>query len=162
MKLDDLLKELDLDFSLQHIKAFFLGAQTGAKPLSFDQAADELLLGTPEAKGPLKDELQVLWNDLKLKSQTELENLFADHRKIETYLNSAADLLDFYLTALALAGTTPDTSKNPQVADFLDELEEIMMEIEDTLSAEAEQDDLDELKTHLKQTWLDYLRSPKR
>lgn len=160
MKLQELIGQTNLDMTLSHIKAFFLGAMTGQKPMSFAKAMEEMLSETPEAAKALEGELKKLWDELQTNKPAELQKLFPTTGNLTTFLTNAKDQLDFFLTALSLAGTNTETVKNEDLADLIDELEDTVMDLDEYLSeADAEAEEGEELKELLLETWDDFLRT---
>jgi len=155
MKLQDLIDQTDLDMTIAQIKAFFLGAMIAEKPLSYTRALGELLTENPENKKLLDEELKKLWQEIESKKKVELAQFFPKAADTRDYLEAANDQLDFFLTALSLAGTTPDSCKNEELADVLNELEEMVMELDEYLSEAG--DNGEELKELLVETWQELL-----
>jgi hypothetical protein len=158
MKLQMLIEQADLDMSLSHIKAFFLGILSAQKPLPFPKALEELLAESPEAKATLSDELKKLWDELSQNKDKELKNLLPLQKDIRVFLGEAQAQLDYFLTAMSLSGTHLDSCADEDTADLLDELEDTVMDLEEYLSdKDASKEDGEELKDFLMETWEDFL-----
>lgn len=158
MKLQELIGQTDLDMTLSHIKAFFLGVLSAEKPMPFPMAVKEMLSETPEAAKLLEGELKLLWDDLAKNKPAELQKLFPASSDTNEFLEMAKEQLDYYLTAMSLSGTHTESVKDEDLADLIDELEDTVMDLDEYLS----QDDIDEeeskeLKETLLETWQDYL-----
>jgi len=163
MKLQELIGQTNLDMTLAHIKAFFLGVMSAEKPLPFAKAVEEMMAETPEAIKQLEPELKKLWDELLKNRQAELQSLFPESSDLKEFLSNAKDQLDFYLTALSLSGTNTETCKNEDVADLIDELEDTVMDLDDYTSDEnADVSEGEELKDLLLEAWQDYLRTAKQ
>lgn len=147
MKLQQLIDQTDLVLNAEQTRAFFLGALAAKKPLIFSKALDELTADDPTARPILEAELKKLWEELGQGPKQELTNLFSQESDIET----VRDQLDFFLTALTLAGTTSDDE------EILEDLEDLVMKFDDFLS--GEEIDEEELKESLLETWADYLET---
>lgn len=160
MKLQELIGQSNLDMSISHIKAFFLGALTAEKPMSFAKAMEEMLSETPEAVKELEPELKKLWDEVVKNKPAELQNLFPASGDQKEFLTNARDQLDYYLTALSLAGTNTESCKNEDVADLIDELEDTVMDLDEYLSeAKPDEAEGEEIKELLLEAWQDYLRT---
>jgi hypothetical protein len=162
MKLQELIGQNNLDMTIDHIKAFYLGAMTAERPLPFAKATEEMLSETPEVIKLIEGELKKLWDDLQKNKPYDLQKIFPESSDLRVFLSSAKDQLDFYLTALSLAGTNVESCKNEDVADLIDELEDTVMDLEEYLSDDnADKDEGVELKEMLLEAWHDYLKTSK-
>lgn len=160
MKLQELIGHANLDMSIAHIKAFFLGVLSAERPLPFVKAVEEMMAETPEAVKELEPELKKLWDELVKNKPAELQKLFPVSSDLKEFLSNAKDQLDFYLTALSLSGTNTETCKNEDVADLIDELEDTVMDLDEYLSeSNADEAEGEELKELLLEAWQDYLRT---
>jgi len=160
MKLQELIGHANLDMSVAHIKAFFLGVLSAERPLPFVKAVEEMMAENPEAIKELEPELKKLWDELVKNKPAELQKLFPESSDLKEYLSNAKDQLDFYLTALSLSGTNTETCKNEDVAELIDELEDTVMDLDEYLSeSNADEAEGEELKELLVEAWLDYLRT---
>ena len=158
MKLQELIGQTDLDMTLDHVKAFFLGVMSAEKPLPFVKAMEEMLAETPEAKTLLEPELKKLWDELAQNKTTELQNFFPKSSDLKDFLSNAKDQLDYYLTAMSLSGTNTESCKNEDMADLIDELEDSVMDLDEYLSEESpDQAEGEEMKDMLLEAWQDYL-----
>lgn len=163
MKLQELINSSELDMSIAHIKAFFLGALSAEKPMPFNLAVAEMLSEVPEAAKSLEPELKKLWDDLVKNKPGELQSLFPESSNLKEFLSNAKDQLDFYLTALSLSGTNTESCQNEDVADLIDELEDTVMDLDEYLSEDdADAEEGKELKEMLLEAWQDYLRTSKQ
>lgn len=161
MKLQELIGQTDLDMNISHIKAFFLGVMSAEKPMPFNKAVEELLMEAPEAAKTLEGELKLLWDDLLKNKPAELQKLFPENSNTIEFLALAKDQLDFYLTAMALSGTHTESIKNEDVAELVDELEDTVMDLDEYLSEETNEQESEEFKELLLETWRDYLQTAK-
>ena len=160
MKLQELIGRHNIDMTIAHIKAFFLGVLTAERPLPFKKAVEEMMAETPEAIPELEGELKILWDDMVKNKPAELQKLFPVSGDLKEFLTTAKDQLDFYLTALSLSGTNTETCKNEDVADLIDELEDTVMDLDEYLSeAEPDEAEGEEIKELLLEAWQDYLRT---
>lgn len=160
MKLQELIGHANLDMSVAHIKAFFLGVLSAERPLPFVKAVEEMMAETPEAIKELEPELKKLWDELVKNKPAELQKLFPESSDLKEFLSNAKDQLDFYLTALSLSGTNTETCKNEDVAELIDELEDTVMDLDEYLSeSNADEVEGEELKEFLVEAWMDYLRT---
>ena len=163
MKLQELINASELDMSIAHIKAFFLGVLSAEKPMPFNLAMNEMLSEVPEAAKSLEPELKKLWDDLVKNKPAELQSLFPESSDLKVFLASAKDQLDFFLTAMSLSGTNTESCKNEDVADLIDELEDTVMDLDEYLSEDdADADEGKELKEMLLEAWQDYIRTSKQ
>ncbi len=163
MKLQELINESELDMSIAHIKAFFLGVLSADKPMPFHMAVSEMLSEVPEAAKSLEPELKKLWDELVKNKPAELQAIFPASSNLKEYLSNAKDQLDFYLTAMSLSGTNVETCKNEDVADLIDELEDTVMDLDEYVSDDnADADEGEELKEMMLEAWQDYLRTSKQ
>jgi hypothetical protein len=162
MKLQELIKQTELDMTVEQIKAFFLGILTAERPLPFPKAIAEMLSETPEAEKVLSTELKVMWDAVQQNKSSELKGIFTENSNLKDFLTMAKDQLDFYLTALSLSGTNTESCKNEDRADLIDELEDTVMDLDEYLSfpQPTEEEGL-ELKAILLETWQDYLETSK-
>lgn len=163
MKLQELIGQTDLDMTLSHVKAFFLGVMSAEKPLPFFKALEEMLSETPEAKTLLEPELKKLWDELALNKTTELQNFFPASADLKEFLTNAKDQLDYYLTAMSLSGTNTESCKNEDMAELIDELEDSVMDLDEYLSEEGpDQAEGEEMKEMLLEAWQDFLSTLKQ
>lgn len=156
MNFQDKLDQTNLDMTFPQVKAFFLGALLADKPMSLDKTLGEMLSEAQDALS-LKSDFEVIWKDLEKNKSKELTNLFPEVRDNRSYLTVAKDQLDFFLTALALAGTNFENCKDATVADILDELEDMVFDIEDYLSEDEDSEEGADLKDMLNDIWNEYL-----
>jgi len=155
MKLQELINQTDLNMTTAQVKAFFLGTLVAEKPLSYSRALAELLTENPENRNILDEELKKLWDELEGKKKIELAQFFPKNSNLREYFEVASEQLDFFLTALSLAGTTPDSCKKEELAEVLNELEEIVMELDEYLAGPGEEGE--DLKELLVETWQELL-----
>ena len=118
-------------------KAFFLGALTAQNPMSFNKAVDEIFVGAPEAKNGKEEILKTEWDKLSGNLKTEMSTLMkADGLDDIEFLKLAQESMDYYLTGLSLAGTNMETCKNEELADLLDEMEDVVLDLEEYIQEE--------------------------
>jgi hypothetical protein len=156
MNFQEKLDQTNLDMTLPQVKAFFLGAMLADKPMSFSKALEEMLSEAPDAMS-LKADFENIWNDLEKNKAIELANLFPEVRDNRSFLAVAKDQLDYFLTALALAGTNIENCKDETVSDVLDELEDFVFDLDDYLAEDDDSVEGDDLKDMLKDIWNEYL-----
>jgi hypothetical protein len=162
MKLQELISNSELDMTLPQVKAFFLGAMSAQKPMTFPKALEELLSPAPEEKAKLEGELKVLWEELSKNRPAELQKLFPEEKDTLTFLTLAKDQIDYFLTAMSLAGTSYDTVQNEEIAGILDEMEDNVMDLDEYVTQEnPDKAEGEELKEFILQTWEDFLRTHK-
>ena len=162
MKLQELISQTELDMTIHHIKAFYLGIMSAEKPMPFRKAMEEMLSQTPEALPILEVELQKLWDEVAKNKPAEYQNFFPAAVDTNKFLEQAKDQLDFFLTALSLSGTNPETCKNEDLADLIDELEDTVMELDEYLADPAEKAEGEELQEMLLETWQEFVSVAKR
>lgn len=115
----------------QFVKAFFLGTLTAEKPLTFAKAIDEVFVHAPEDKPAHETALKTEWENLSKNLKLEMTRLLDDEGKDDLeFLKDAQENLDHYLTGLSLSGTTMDSCKNEELADLLDEMEDVVLDLE--------------------------------
>lgn len=162
MKLQELISQTELDMTVAHVKAFMLGVMSAEKPLPFKKAMEEMLSQTPEATPLLEEELKRLWDELEKNRPAEFQNFFPTAIDTKTFLEQAKDQLDFFLTALSLSGTTPESCKNEDLADLIDELEDTVMDLDEYLADPTDQAEAEELQEMLLETWQEFVRLAKK
>jgi hypothetical protein len=159
MKLQELINQTELDMTVNQVKAFFLGAMTAERALSFSKALDEILDQSPEAKGVLETEFKRLWDQVQINKVNELQHLFSANANLKEFLLEAKDQLDFYLTALSLSGTNVESCKNEELGDLIDELEDAVMDLDEYLSEDSPNaSEGMELKEMLMETWQNFIK----
>jgi hypothetical protein len=149
MGLQELIESNEVDFNANQARAFFLGAQTGDKPMTFPKAMDELLSEAPEAKKELEKELKNLWDELSQNTKASLENLFTGPTDLDLFLTEALKKLDYFLTGFSLAGAVNDE----EAEEVSEELENLVMDLDDYLSGEKAKADAEEIKDQLLGAW---------
>ena len=158
MKLQELINETPLNMTEEQVKAFFLGALCADRPLPFLKALDELLEETPESKKELEAELKKLWEQLARNTKSELSQMFPEDKNTSVFLETARDQLDFFLTALSLSGTNTESCVDDELAELIEELENIVEDLDEFLSnSEACSADGDEFKEFLIETWKNFI-----
>jgi hypothetical protein len=150
MKLQELINNSELDLSISQLKAFFLGTLSADRPMNFDKAITELV--EDEMSGELKIEMKTLWESLASKRTDELKKLFTKELDQET----TKDQMDFFLTALSLSGTNSETTKDADVAEILEELEDLVMEMDEAI-IEGDQSQVEEIKEVMLEVWKDFV-----
>lgn len=160
MKLQDHIDSTDLDMSEAQIKAFFLGMLCAEKVPSAGQAVDEFLSDFPEARAALTAPLKEAWDYLSKNTRTELEKMFPEEGDIIVFVEAAKEQLDFFLTGMSLAGTNTESCEDEELANFIDELEETVEDMEDFLAdSEADAEDGEDFKEFLLETWKEFAAS---
>lgn len=121
----------------QFIKAFFLGALTAEKPMPFEKAVDEVFVHAPEEKEKQHSSLKTEWDHLTKNLSLEMKRLIDDEGKDDLeFLKNAQENMDYYLTGLSLSGTTMESCKNEDLAEILDEMEDVVLDLETYLMEE--------------------------
>lgn len=161
MNLQALIDQTDLDMTVAQIKAFFLGALCAERPMPFPKAMAELLEEAPTAQKTLGPELEQLWESVRSSLKNELKNMLPIHEEdIMSFMELSKDQLDYFLTALALAGTNAENCNDDEFAELIEVLEEAVEELDDLLTdedGEAGQ----ELRNYLLGTWEEFVSSKK-
>jgi hypothetical protein len=157
MDLQELINSTDLDMTPPQVRAFMLGALSAQRPMSFTMALRELLSQNPEDSDVLEEAFKGVWREIENNPSLEFINFFPDAKSPQHFLEIAKDQLDFFLTALSLAGTTAESCQQEELADFLDELEDTVMELDEYLVDEEDQDRAKELKEMLLETWGEFV-----
>lgn len=161
MKLQELIDQTELDMTVAQVKAFFLGILCAEKPMPFPKAIDELLAETSEAKASLEPDLIKLWDELKANLKTELKNMFPmDEVDLNTFMEISKEQLDYFLTAMSLSGTNTESCNNEELAELIEELEETVADMDDFLS-EEDNENGEEFKDSLLETWTEFVSSKK-
>ncbi|HXH29481.1 MAG TPA: hypothetical protein VNJ01_01590 [Bacteriovoracaceae bacterium] len=162
MKLQELIDKSDLDMTIDQVKSFFLGIFCADKPLSFNQAFEELLIEIEDLDEKMKPELKNLWDELQLNHKAGIKNILSSSSDDREFLETSKDHIDFFLTALTLSGTNTETCKDEDLAELIEELEDNVMDIEDYLADEAAPAETGkELARALKETWSEFLKTKK-
>lgn len=161
MKLQELIDQTELDMTVAQVKAFFLGVLCAEKPMPFPKAIDELLTEAPEVKASLEPSLIKLWDELKTNLKTELKNMFPlDEVDLNTFMEISKDQLDYFLTAMSLSGTNAESCNDEELAELIEELEETVADMDDFLS-EEDNENGEEFKESLLETWTEFVSSKK-
>lgn len=153
MNLQGLIDNLDIDLTVPMIKSFFLGALVADKPMNFSKAFDELMSESLQ-KAKFESTLKEYWEELNSNKVKELNSLFAPGLNLEV----AKDQLDYFLTAMALAGTTSESCRNEEIIEILEGLEDLVMDMDDLL-AEGNLESTEELTEDLINLWQGFLES---
>jgi uncharacterized protein YgfB (UPF0149 family) len=160
MKIQDHINSTDLDMTEIQVKAFFLGVLCAEKPLPYHKALIELLSETPEAKGTLEGPFKTVWDELQKSLKSELTRMFPDESDIHAFLELAKDQLDFFLTGMSLSGTNADNCDDEELAEFINELEELVEDMEDFLAdSEASEEDGEDFREFLFENWKNFASS---
>lgn len=154
MRLQELIDQSDLILTEEQVKAFFLGILTAEKPLPFNKAVDELLVEADDVRGSLEPELKKLWDSLSGNKKAELKKLLPADGELIQYMELAKEQLDYFLTAMSLAGTNIETCKDKQMTEHLEELEDIVEDLDEYLTDDqVTEDDGEEFKEYLVEAW---------
>lgn len=157
MKLQDHINSTDFQMSEQQVKAFLLGTLCAEKPMPIERAIEELMAENPEAKDLLAAPLKDTWEGLKKNLKKELGLMFSQEEDLIAFMEMARDQLDYFLTGMSLSGTNLDSCKNPELMEFIDELEDTVEDLDDFLSdSEPSAEDGEEFKEFLLGTWADF------
>lgn len=157
MKLQDHINSTDLDMTEAQVKAFFLGVLCAEKPMPFAKALEEILSETPEAKSVLEAPFKETFNHLQKNLKAELGKMFPKENDIHQFIELAKDQLDYFLTALSLSGTNTETCEDEELAEFIDELEDTVEDMEDFLAdSDAETQDGEDFKEFLLDAWKEF------
>ncbi len=160
MKLQDHIDSTALGMTEIQVKAFFLGALCAEKPMPFHLALNEVLAEEPDSKSVLEAPLKETWDYLQKNLKAELEKMFPDESDIHTYMEIAKEQLDYFLTAMSLAGTNVDNCDDNELRELLDELEDTVEDMDDFLAdSSATAQDGEDFKEFLIGTWADFTAS---
>lgn len=158
MSLQELTRKNGIDLTLNETKSFFLGAMSAKKPLSYDKARDELLNQDRDLANTLDGELKKVWDALSLDTENELKKLLPHTDDVLSFLTETKSLLDYFLTALSLGGTSSDSAQSEELSDLIDELEDYILELDEYLSEEKPDLALgEEMKEYFIEVWDDFL-----
>lgn len=154
MNLQELIEQSGIDINEGQIRAFFLGAQTGDKPLSLAKTMDELLADVPEVKKSLEPALKKVWDEISAQKKAQLTGLFQGARNLSHFLTLAQERLDFFLTGLSLAGFMKDKA----CVEVLEELENVVMDLDDYLAEGSNDEEAgEEIKDQLLGAWEEFM-----
>ncbi len=157
MKLQEHIDSTDLDMTEMQVKAFFLGVLCAEKPLPFPRALEEILSESPSAREVLEAPLRLEWDKLTKNLKRELLDIFPQEPDTRAWIDLAKDQLDFFLTAMSLAGTNLETCSDEELAGFIDELEDTVEDMDDFLSdSEASLEDGEDFKEFLLDAWKEF------
>lgn len=151
MKLQELIDTNQIDLNEGQALSFLLGAQCGVKPLSFEKALAELL-GDAEATSELQNSLRELWQKLQKNFTQELTDLFDPNLEAQSFLETAHDRLDYFLTGLSLAGSV----QGEELEEVTEELENLVMDLDEASSGLTEIK-AEELKEDLLGAWEEFV-----
>lgn len=158
MKLTEIIEKHELDITIPQIKAFFLGVNSAEKPLPFPKALDELLDESVELKGELEAPLKELWDEITKNLKTELGNLLPVDEELLPFLEASILRLDYFLTGMSLSGTSADSTKNEELAEFIEELEDAIETIDEILSEKKfAQDEAEDMREFLLGAWAEFV-----
>jgi uncharacterized protein YgfB (UPF0149 family) len=162
LKLQELISQTELDMTVPQVKAFLLGNLCAEKPMGADKLVNELLADTPEAKTVLESELKSLYSEIQKNFKSELSSIFPSNNNLNTFFETAKDQVDFFLTAMSLAGTNAENCDDEELAEFIDELEDCVSTMEDFLSEEdPDLDEGEDFKKYFLETWAEFVSSKK-
>jgi superfamily I DNA/RNA helicase len=161
MKLQALIDETDLNMSEAQIRAFYLGSLNAEKKLPFSKVMAALLAEAPEAKAQLGDELEKLWQEVAQHEVRELENFFpAASSDVMDFLELAQLQIDYFLTAMSLAGTNAETAKHEELGELIEYLEETLEELDEFLAdGKPDPEQGEEMREDLLSNWKDFIDS---
>lgn len=160
MKLQDHLDSTAVDMTEIQVKAFFLGGLCAEKPMPFHIALEEILSESPEDKATLEAPLKDTFNHLQKNKKAELEKMFPEESDIRTFIEIAKDQLDYFLTAMSLAGTNLESCDDEELRQLIDELEDTVEDMDDFLAdSKATKEDGEDFKEFLLGTWTDFTSS---
>jgi len=129
----------DLDMTTLQVKAYLLGALMAEKPRSFEAAFKDM---AEEVQGNdvFKKQTEALYLELKKDLKKSLAETFLSILEEENFFELAQDQLDFFLTALSLSGTHFENCSDENLGEFIDALEDLLMEMEDAPLEEHKED----------------------
>jgi hypothetical protein len=160
MKLQDHLNSTDLDMTEAQVKAFFLGMLCAEKIPSTSQAVDEFLSDFPNLRPILTAPLKVEYEQLRHHLKRELESMLPVENEVRVFIETTKDQLDFFLTGMSLAGTNTEACEDENLAEFIDELEDIVEDMDDFLAdSEATSIDGEDFKKFLLELWSEFVAS---
>ena len=158
MKLQELINKTDFDMTADQVKAFFLGVMCAEKPMPFNLIIEELFDEDPESKKALEAEFKKLWEELSANKKKALSEMFSAETDIRTFMETAKNQLDYFLTALSLSGTNTETCDDEDLAELIDELEDTVADMDDYLADDdASDEDGEEFKGFLLDTWKEFV-----
>ncbi len=145
----------------QFVKAFFLGALTAEKPMAFSKALNEVYVHAPEEMEKNESSLKAEWDQLSKNLKAEMTRLLDDEGKEDLeFLKDAQENMDHYLTGLSLSGTTMDSCKNEELADLLDEMEDVVLDLETYIMEENyKANETKEFKEIIVSLWSDMIQA---
>lgn len=162
MKLQTHINSTDLDMTEAQVKAFFLGVLCAEKPLTFGRALEELLSETPEAMTELGVPMKEFWDHISKNIKTELESIFPHEEDVHNFIEVAKDQLDYFLTGMSLSGTNTESCDDEGLAEFIEELEDTVEDMDDFLAdSEATAEDGEDFKEFLLDAWKEFAASKK-
>lgn len=160
MKLQDHIDSTALGMTEIQVKAFFLGALCAEKPMPFQLALTEVLAEAPDTKAVLEGPLKETWDHLQKNLKAELEKMFPPEPDIHTFIEIAKEQLDYFLTAMSLAGTNVDNCDDEALRELIDELEDTVEDMDDFLAdSTATTEDGEDFKEFLLGTWAEFTAS---
>lgn len=151
MNLQDLIKDSDLNMTVPSVKAFFLGTLFAQKPLAFPKALEELLAENQDERTKLESELKKLWDELTKNKHKSLADL------LDKDLQEAVDQVDYFILGMNAAGTFIDDLENDEEVEIFEELEELVMEVEETFAEKGPTVPMKETEEHLRSVWKDFV-----
>lgn len=153
MDLQQLMESAGSDITEGQARAMFLGAMTGEKPLTVERASEELLGEDTERSAELDRALKALWDKLKKDLPKSLLALLEDKKDPHDYFSEAMTRLDYFLTGFSLAGNT----KNEELAEVAEELEDLVLDLEEHLEAKPDQGKDEEMKDQIQGAWEEFV-----
>ena len=154
MKLQQLIDENELELTINDVKSFFLGAHLGKKPLSFDKATTELLNGDEDLVSEFTPHLKSIWNEVEKNKKEVFKQILPTGSNTITFLTNTKNTLDYFLTALSLAGTSSESAQSETLAELIDELEDFILDLDEFLVEEnPSTTDANELKEFAMEIW---------
>lgn len=159
MDLQQVIDGTDLEITAEQARAFFVGAQSADHPLNFGKAIDELLAEHFHTLKDVENDLKGLWENVGSSLKSQAENLFPEDRDLVTQLTIAEGNLNYFLTAMSLAGTNSENAKNDHMMELIDTLEDLVTDLEDFIADPADLKEGERLNLHLKEVWEDFLNT---
>ena len=160
MSIQNKIDLTNLDMTEYQVKAFFLGVLSAETPLFFSKALDELLSSTPEAKTALEHSLLEIWNELQKDPKNGLKTMIPVEADSLKFLEVTKDQLDYFLTGMSLSGTHSENCKNQVLANFINDLEDAVEDMDDLLADENySEDEAHQLKEFLIEIWSEFTDS---
>ena len=159
MDLQESIDQTSIGMTEGQVRAFFVGVQCADHPMNFTKAVDELLAEHLDAMKDLEFVFKQLWKDIEGNLRGEAENLFPDFRTAKETITTAHANLDYFLTAMSLAGTNSESAQNAHMMELIDSMESILEELEEFMDDPEDLKVGEDLKHELDQMWTEFMNT---